>query len=99
MSRKPPVKPKVIANPHADNPLLVLQNNPEFVRIKELLHRDPSQINAVIEHIATSCPELLDTISGNRANFFELMGVDKASMMLYDGGFIDSESALTGKNI
>lgn len=55
------------------NPLAFLRNQEEFQQMKRLLQQNPSMLNALLQHIGQSNPELLQIISQNQEAFIRMI--------------------------
>lgn len=56
-----------------ENPLAFLRNQEEFLQMKRLLQQNPSMLNALLQHIGQSNPELLQVISQNQEAFIRMI--------------------------
>merc|ERR1739844_419685 len=57
----------------ADNPLHFLRNQEMFHQMRQLLQRDPGMLNAVLQQLGQSNPELLQLISQNQEAFIRMI--------------------------
>merc|ERR1712110_1176839 len=57
----------------SSNPLDFLRNQESFVQIKELLRRNPDMLNAVLQQLGQSNPQLLQVISQNQEAFIRMI--------------------------
>ena len=57
----------------ADNPLHFLRNQEMFQQMRTLLRRDPNMLNAVVQQLAQSNPELLQLITQNQEAFMRMI--------------------------
>jgi len=55
------------------DPLAFLRNQDEFQQMKRLLQQNPSMLNALLQHIGQSNPELLQVISQNQEAFIRMI--------------------------
>jgi len=56
-----------------DNPLHFLRNQEMFHQMRQLLQRDPGMLNAVLQQLGQSNPELLQLISQNQEAFIRMI--------------------------
>ena len=56
-----------------DNPLNFLRNQEMFRQMRQLLQRDPGMLNAVLQQLGQSNPELLQLISQNQEAFIRMI--------------------------
>ena len=61
------------SEPAADNPLHFLRNQEMFHQMRQLLQRDPGMLNAVLQQLGQSNPELLQLISQNQEAFIRMI--------------------------
>merc|ERR1712012_507400 len=57
----------------SDNPLDFLRNQEMFHQMRQLLQRDPNMLNAVLQQLGNSNPELLQLISQNQEAFIRMI--------------------------
>jgi len=57
----------------SDNPLDFLRNQEMFHQMRQLLQRDPNMLNAVLQQLGSSNPELLQLISQNQEAFIRMI--------------------------
>lgn len=57
----------------SDNPLDFLRNQEMFHQMRQLLQRDPNMLNAVLQQLGQSNPELLQLISQNQEAFIRMI--------------------------
>ena len=55
------------------NPLAFLRNQEEFQQMKRLLQQNPGMLNALLQNIGQSNPELLQIISQNQEAFIRMI--------------------------
>merc|ERR1712045_665860 len=55
------------------NPLAFLRNQEEFQQMKRLLQQNPGMLNALLQNIGQSNPELLQVISQNQEAFIRMI--------------------------
>ncbi|XP_040574822.1 UV excision repair protein RAD23 homolog A [Lepeophtheirus salmonis] len=79
-----------------DNPLAFLRNQDQFQQMRRLLQSNPSMLNAVLQQIGESNPQLLEMISQNQEDFIRLINesneapvTERAGSGLADPGFIN----------
>ena len=56
-----------------NNPLAFLRNQEEFQQMKRLLQQNPGMLNALLQNIGQSNPELLQIISQNQEAFIRMI--------------------------
>ena len=56
-----------------ENPLHFLRNQEMFHQMRQLLQRDPGMLNAVLQQLGQSNPELLQLISQNQEAFIRMI--------------------------
>jgi len=61
------------SEPATDNPLHFLRNQEMFHQMRQLLQRDPGMLNAVLQQLGQSNPELLQLISQNQEAFIRMI--------------------------
>ena len=73
----PPASQATATNPSsetaAENPLHFLRNQEMFHQMRQLLQRDPGMLNAVLQQLGQSNPELLQLISQNQEAFIRMI--------------------------
>merc|ERR1712156_1276135 len=62
----------------SDNPLDFLRNQEMFHQMRQLLQRDPNMLNAVLQQLGQSNPELLQLISQNQEAFIRMINEPEA---------------------
>jgi UV excision repair protein RAD23 len=63
----------------SSNPLDFLRNQDSFIQIKELLRRNPDMLNAVLQQLGQSNPQLLQVISQNQEAFIRMINESDAT--------------------
>lgn len=68
------------------DPLAFLRNQDEFQQMKRLLQQNPSMLNALLQHIGQSNPELLQVISQNQEAFIRMINEPEGGSAGSGGG-------------
>ena len=68
------------------NPLAFLRNQEEFQQMKRLLQQNPGMLNALLQNIGQSNPELLQIISQNQEAFIRMINESDDSSSGSGGG-------------
>jgi hypothetical protein len=68
-----PSTPAASAAAAGENPLAFLRNQEEFQQMRRLLQQNPSMLNALLQHIGQSNPDLLQIISQNQEAFIRMV--------------------------
>lgn len=68
------------------NPLAFLRNQEEFQQMKRLLQQNPGMLNALLQNIGQSNPELLQIISQNQEAFIRMINESDDSSSSGSGG-------------
>jgi len=61
------------AAPAGQNNLSFLNNNPQFQRIREVIHSNPQLLQPLLQHLGQSNPELMEVIQANPEAFIRLL--------------------------
>jgi len=61
------------AAPAGQNELAFLNNNPQFQRVRELIHSNPQLLQPLLQQLGQSNPELMEVISANPEAFVRLL--------------------------
>eukprot|EP00096_Caligus_rogercresseyi_P003789 TRINITY_DN173_c0_g1_i5.p1 TRINITY_DN173_c0_g1~~TRINITY_DN173_c0_g1_i5.p1 ORF type:complete len:383 (+),score=187.61 TRINITY_DN173_c0_g1_i5:126-1274(+) len=74
----PASEPETPSNPAptgggGENPLAFLRNQEQFQQMRRLLQSNPSMLNAILQQIGESNPQLLEMISRNQEDFIRLI--------------------------
>jgi len=59
--------------PAGQNNLSFLNNNPQFQRVRELIHSNPQLLQPLLQQLGQSNPELMEVISSNPEAFVRLL--------------------------
>ena len=68
------------------DPLAFLRTQEEFQQMKRLLQQNPNMLNALLQHIGQSNPELLQVISQNQEAFIRMINESDGGQPAAGGG-------------
>ena len=68
------------------DPLAFLRTQEEFQQMKRLLQQNPNMLNALLQHIGQSNPELLQVISQNQEAFIRMINESDGGQPAGGGG-------------
>ncbi|EGD73008.1 hypothetical protein PTSG_04717 [Salpingoeca rosetta] len=66
---------------HQENPIAFLHIDPAFNQLRRLVHQNPAHLPSLLQHLASSNPDLVQLINDNQEDFYHLINAPSVAAM------------------